>query len=66
MKSDWLMVVPRLCVDPKRVSEITTQDRPRGSGTSNYGLSRVAIVFRDLPSLPLLVRWGAPLGPLST
>jgi glycosyltransferase involved in cell wall biosynthesis len=55
-----------LGVDPKRVAEITTQDRPRGSGTSNYGLSRVAIVFRDLPSLPLLARWGAPLGPLST
>jgi glycosyltransferase involved in cell wall biosynthesis len=55
-----------LGVDPKRVAEITTQDRPRGSGTSNYGLSRVAIVFRDLPSLPLLTRWGAPLGPLST
>ena len=54
-----------LGVDPKRVAEITTQDRPRGSGTSNYGLSRVAIVFRDLPSLPLLTRWGAPLGPLS-
>jgi len=54
-----------LGVDPKRVAEITTHDRPRGSGTSNYGLSRVAIVFRDLPSLPLLIRWGAPLGPLA-
>jgi glycosyltransferase involved in cell wall biosynthesis len=54
-----------LGVEPKRVAEITTKDRPRGSGASNYGLSRVAIVFRDLPSLPLLTRWGAPLGPLS-
>ena len=54
-----------LGVDPKRVAEITTHDRPRGSGTSNYGLSRVAIVFRDLPSLPLLTRWGAPLVPLA-
>jgi glycosyltransferase involved in cell wall biosynthesis len=55
-----------LGVDPKRVAEITTQDRPRGSGTSNYGLSRVFIVFRDLPSLPLLTRWAPPLRPLST
>ena len=54
-----------LRVDPKRVAEITTQDRPRGSGTSNYGLSRVAIVFRDLPSLPLLVRLRPPLRPLA-
>jgi glycosyltransferase involved in cell wall biosynthesis len=53
-----------LGVDPKRVAEITTRDRPRGSGTSHYGLSRVAIVFRDLPSLPLLVRLRAPLRPL--
>jgi glycosyltransferase involved in cell wall biosynthesis len=55
-----------LGVDPKRVAEITTRDRPRGSGTSNYGLSRVAIVFRDLPSLPLLTRLRPPLRPLAT
>lgn len=54
-----------LGVDPKRVAEITTRDRPRGSGTSNYGLSRVAIVFRDLPSLPLLTRVRPPLRPLA-
>ena len=54
-----------LGVDPKRVTEITTRDRPRGTGTSNYGLSRVAIVFRDLPSLPLLVRLRAPLRTLA-
>jgi len=39
-----------------RVAEIETRDRPRGSGRSHYGLWRVAIVLRDLPSLPLLVR----------
>ncbi len=54
-----------LGVDPTRVAEITTRDRPRGSGTSNYGLSRVAIVFRDLPSLPLLTRVRPPLRPLA-
>src|SRR5262249_410024 len=55
-----------LGVDPKRVAETTTRDRPRGSGTSHYGLSRVAIVFRDLPSLPFLTRMRAPLRPLAT
>ena len=45
-----------LGVDPTRVAEIRARDRPRGSGTSHYGLSRVAIVFRDLLALPLLVR----------
>jgi glycosyltransferase involved in cell wall biosynthesis len=55
-----------LGVDPRRVTEITTRDRARGSGASHYGLSRVAIVFRDLPSLPLLVRLRLPLGPLAT
>jgi len=54
-----------LGVDRKRVAEIATRDRPRGSGTSHYGLARVAIVFRDLPSLPLLTRLRAPLRPLA-
>jgi hypothetical protein len=54
-----------LGVDPRRVAEITTRDRPRGTGASNYGLSRVAIVFRDLPSLPLLTRARAPLQTLA-
>ncbi len=45
-----------LGVPGDRVAEIETRDRPRGSGTSHYGLSRVAIVFRDLMALPLLVR----------
>ena len=54
-----------LGVDPKRVAEIPTRDRPRGSGQSHYGLSRVAIVFRDLPSLPLLTRMRPPLRPLA-
>jgi glycosyltransferase involved in cell wall biosynthesis len=39
-----------------RVAEEATQDRPRGSGTSHYGFSRVFVVFRDLLALPLLVR----------
>ncbi len=55
-----------LGVDPRRVAEVPTRDRPRGSGASHYGLSRVAIVFRDLPALPLLTRLHAPLGPLAT
>lgn len=49
-----------LGVDATRVAEVDTRDRPRGSGTSHYGLSRVAVVFRDLFSLPLLVRRPAP------
>jgi glycosyltransferase involved in cell wall biosynthesis len=53
-----------LGVDPRRVAEITTRDRPRGSGTSHYGLSRVAVVLRDLPSVALLTRLRAPLRPL--
>jgi glycosyltransferase involved in cell wall biosynthesis len=55
-----------LGVDPRRVAEIPTRDRPRGSGQSHYGLSRVAIVLRDLPSLPLLTRLRPPLRPLAT
>jgi glycosyltransferase involved in cell wall biosynthesis len=43
-----------------RVAEIETKDRPRGSGSSHYGLSRVGVVFRDLFALPLLVRRPAP------
>lgn len=54
-----------LGVDPARVAEISTQDRPRGSGTSHYGLSRVAIVLRDLPALPLLTRLRLPARPLA-
>jgi glycosyltransferase involved in cell wall biosynthesis len=49
-----------LRVDPRRVTEVTVRDRPRGSGESHYGLSRVAIVFRDLPSLPFLARTRVP------
>jgi glycosyltransferase involved in cell wall biosynthesis len=50
-----------LGVDPMRVTEIATQDRPRGSGASHYGFSRTFVVLRDLLSLPLLVR-GGPVG----
>jgi hypothetical protein len=49
-----------LGVEASRVAEIDTMDRPRGSGQSHYGLSRVAVVFRDLFALPLLVRRPAP------
>jgi glycosyltransferase involved in cell wall biosynthesis len=49
-----------LGVDARRVAEIETKDRPRGSGSSHYGLSRVAVVFRDLFALPLLVRRPLP------
>jgi glycosyltransferase involved in cell wall biosynthesis len=49
-----------LGVDPARVAEVETRDRPRGSGASHYGLSRVAVVFRDLFALPLLVRRPPP------
>jgi hypothetical protein len=49
-----------LGVGRARVTEIDTKDRPRGSGQSHYGLSRVAVVFRDLFALPLLVRRPTP------
>jgi glycosyltransferase involved in cell wall biosynthesis len=49
-----------LGVDARRVAEIQTRDRPRGSGRSHYGLSRVVVVFRDLFALPLLVRRPLP------
>jgi glycosyltransferase involved in cell wall biosynthesis len=49
-----------LGVDPRRVAEIPTRDRPRGGGQSHYGLSRVAVVLRDLPAIPLLTRLGLP------
>lgn len=45
-----------LGVDGRRVAEIETRDRPRGSGQSHYGFSRVLVVLRDLPSLPFLCR----------
>ena len=43
-----------LGVDGRRVVEVSTKDRPRGSGTSHYGLARVFVVLRDLLALPLL------------
>jgi hypothetical protein len=49
-----------LGADAARVAEVETRDRPRGSGASHYGLSRLLIVLRDLPSLPLLVRRPPP------
>jgi len=45
-----------LGVDATRVAEVETRDRPRGSGASHYGLSRLLVVLRDLFALPLLVR----------
>jgi hypothetical protein len=49
-----------LGVDGSRVVEVTTRDRPRASGASHYGLSRLFVVLRDLPSLPFLVRRPGP------
>jgi glycosyltransferase involved in cell wall biosynthesis len=45
-----------LGVEPGRVAEVRVEDRPRGSGVSHYGLSRLFVVLRDLLSLPILVR----------
>jgi len=36
--------------------EVEVSDRPRGSGASHYGLSRVLIVLRDLIGLRLVIR----------
>jgi len=49
-----------LGVDASRVAEVETVDRPRGSGRSHYGLSRVVVVLRDLVALPVLVRRPPP------
>ncbi len=49
-----------LGVDRRRVAELVVNDRQRGSGASHYGLWRVAVVFRDLPSLPFLARRPLP------
>ncbi len=49
-----------LGVDGGRVVEVPTRDRPRASGASHYGLSRLFVVLRDLPSLPFLVRRPGP------
>jgi len=49
-----------LGVSGTRVAEIETRDRPRVSGRSHYGFSRVGVVFRDLVALPLLVRRPPP------
>jgi glycosyltransferase involved in cell wall biosynthesis len=49
-----------LGVDASRVAEVETVDRPRESGRSHYGLSRVIVVLRDLVALPVLVRRPPP------
>jgi hypothetical protein len=49
-----------LGVDAARVAEIETRDRPRASGRSHYGLSRVGVVLRDLVALPVLMRRPPP------
>ena len=49
-----------LGVDASRVAEVETIDRPRESGQSHYGLSRVVVVLRDLVALPVLVRRPPP------
>jgi glycosyltransferase involved in cell wall biosynthesis len=45
-----------LGMGPERVAEVVVNDRARGSGASHYGLSRIFVVLKDLPSLPFLVR----------
>jgi len=49
-----------LGVDGRRVIEVPTRDRARGSGSSHYGMSRLFIVLRDLLALPLLTRRPLP------
>lgn len=43
-------------VPPQRIREVRVNDRPRGSGRSHYGLSRILIVLRDLVGLRLVLR----------
>ena len=45
-----------LGVKPSEVIEVPVNDRPRGSGSSHYGLSRTFIVLRDLVGLRLVLR----------
>jgi hypothetical protein len=45
-----------LGVKPSEVVEVSVNDRPRGSGSSHYGLSRTFIVLRDLIGLRLVLR----------
>jgi hypothetical protein len=45
-----------LGVAPARVREVDVSDRPRTSGSSHYGLSRVLVVLRDLVGLRLVLR----------
>ncbi|HWP64290.1 MAG TPA: glycosyltransferase family 2 protein [Candidatus Limnocylindria bacterium] len=45
-----------LGVKPSEVVEVPVNDRPRGSGSSHYGLSRTFIVLRDLVGLRLVLR----------
>jgi hypothetical protein len=49
-----------LGVRASQVAEVAVNDRPRGSGTSHYGLSRVLIVLRDLIGLRLVLRRPPP------
>ena len=45
-----------LGVRAPEVVEVVVNDRPRGSGTSHYGLSRTFVVLRDLVGLRLVLR----------
>lgn len=45
-----------LGVRAAEVVEVPVNDRPRGTGTSHYGLSRTFIVLRDLVGLRLVLR----------
>jgi glycosyltransferase involved in cell wall biosynthesis len=48
-----------LGVRPEEFAEIEVIDRPRGAGTSHYGLNRVFFVLRDLAALPFALRGAA-------
>ena len=51
-----------VCLGVRRheFSEVEIVDRPRISGVSHYGLSRIFVVLRDLWALPFALRGAAP------
>jgi len=54
-----------LGIKAERVAEVMVKDRPRGSGASHYGLKRIFVVLKDLPSLPFLVRRPVKSAPIA-
>jgi glycosyltransferase involved in cell wall biosynthesis len=51
-----------LGVRAAQVAEVPVNDRPRGSGSSHYGLSRTFVVLRDLIGLRFVLRRRASRG----